>query len=67
MVLSGGVQMSENGKRRRYGQVYKVEAVRRVAEEKRKVTEAFRVFGNMALDPVSLSIPWHGRRRRGGR
>ena len=45
MILSGGVQMSGNGNRRRYDRAFKVEAVRLVAEERRKVTEVARELG----------------------
>ena len=37
--------MSENGKRRSFDRAYKVEAVRLVTEEKRKVTEVARALG----------------------
>ena len=51
MILSGGVQMSENGKRRRYDRAFKVEAVRLVTEERRRVTEVAR---NLGINPNQL-------------
>ena len=45
MILSGGVQMSGNGNRRRYDRAFKVEAVRLVTEERRRVTEVARELG----------------------
>jgi len=45
MFLSGGVQMSGNGNRRRYDRAFKVEAVRLVTEERRRVTEVTRELG----------------------
>lgn len=37
--------MSENGNRRRYDRAFKVEAVRQITEERRKVTEVARELG----------------------
>ena len=51
MILSGGVQMSANGRRRRYDRAFKVEAVRLVTEERRKVTEVAR---NLGINPNQL-------------
>jgi len=45
MFLSGGVQMSENGKRHRYDRAFKVEAVRLITEERRKVAQVARELG----------------------
>jgi transposase len=45
MILSGGVQMPENGNRRRYDRAFKVAAVRLVTDERRKVTEVARELG----------------------
>ena len=45
MILSGDVQMSENGKRRSYDRVFKVEEVRLVTKERRRVTEVARNLG----------------------
>ena len=45
MFQSGGVQMSGNGTRRRYDRSFKVEAVRLVTDERRKVTEVARELG----------------------
>jgi len=45
MILSGGVSMLEQGKRRYYDRAFKVEAVRLVREERRKVTEVARELG----------------------
>ena len=51
MILSGGVQMSGNGKRRSYDRAFKVEAVRLVSEERRRVTEVAR---NLGINPNQL-------------
>lgn len=45
MILSGGVQMSGNEKRRNYDRAFKIEAVRLVKETGRKVTEVARELG----------------------
>jgi transposase len=45
MILSGGVHMSENEQRRRFDRAFKVEAVRLVTEERRKVAEVARELG----------------------
>lgn len=45
MLLSGGVQMSANGDRRRYDRAFKIEAVRLITEERRKVAEVARELG----------------------
>jgi len=51
MILSGGVQMLVNGNRRRYDRAFKVEAVRLVTEERRKVTEVAR---DLEINPNQL-------------
>jgi len=43
--------MSENGKRRRYDRAFKVEAVRLVTDQRRKVTEVAR---NLGINPNQL-------------
>jgi transposase len=71
MILSGGVEMSGNGNRRRYDRAFKVEAVRLVTEERRKVTEVARELGinpnqlhrwkRMLADEGQLAFPGKGR------
>jgi transposase len=51
MILSGGVQISEDGNRRRYDRAFKVEAMRLVTEERRKVTE---VAGELGINANQL-------------
>jgi transposase len=45
MMLSGGVQMSENGRRRSFDRAFKMEAVRLVTEGRRKVAAVARDLG----------------------
>jgi transposase len=42
---SGGIQVSANGKRRCYDRASKIEAVRQITEERRKVIEVARELG----------------------
>jgi transposase len=51
MILFGGVQMLEHGKRRRFDRAFKVEAVRLVTEQGRRVTEVAR---NLGINPNQL-------------
>ena len=45
MLNSGGIEVNGNGKRRSFDRVFKVEAVRLVTEDGRKVREVARQLG----------------------